>query len=300
MKEVSMNIKQVFLVLLLTFSLIRPAVAGQEEVIAKIGSMTVTASDFDRLVQFFSEQSHRDLSKDMQFKRSLFDGMVKRLALLEIAKRKGIDKVKGMRLILDFVDGNVLSTELIGQELGKKANVSEDEMLAYYRINQKEFRKPASAKVKQIFIKAAGGETAETSEKARERAEEVLRRLKSGESFAKLAAEFSDDEATKAKGGDLGYIFEGRYGKQIDDTIFKMKAGELSGVIEFPDGYRIFLVEKRRDAYTEPFKDVKEKIRVSIVEQTRKGIADELLEKAKKELGVEVHPEFLSSKEAGK
>lgn len=288
--------KHALLALLLTFSLAAGASAAQDEVIAKIADKTVTVADFERLVAFFSEQSRRDLSNDQQFVQSLFDGMVKRLTLLELAKRKGLDKQKGVWLLMDFAAGNVLSSELISQEVGQKANVTEEEMLTYYKINQKEFQKPASARVRQILIKTAKSDTEETRKKAKSKAEEILKRIKSGESFVTLATELSDDTVTKEKGGDIGYIPQGKYGKEVDDAVFKMKAGEVSDVLGFPDGYRIFLVEDKKEGFVEPFNSVKDKVRQGIIAQTRKGTADELFEKAKKELGVEVHPEFLSAK----
>jgi peptidyl-prolyl cis-trans isomerase SurA len=78
-----------------------------------------------------------------------------------------------------------------------------------------------------------------TKEAARGRAEEALRRLQSGEAFDKVAAAMSDDDASRAAGGDLGVISPGQMVPVFDQAAFSLKPGETSGLVESIYGWHI-------------------------------------------------------------
>ena len=81
--------------------------------------------------------------------------------------------------------------------------------------------------------------------KARTQAEEIAKRARGGEDFAKLAAEFSIDPGSKMKGGDLGWFGRGQMIKPFEDTAFALQPGQISDVVETDFGYHIIKVEER-------------------------------------------------------
>ncbi len=75
---------------------------------------------------------------------------------------------------------------------------------------------------------------------ARKKAEELLARLRAApDKFAELAKQNSQDPGSKDKGGDLGYFARGSMVKPFEDAVFKLKVGELSGVVESDFGFHI-------------------------------------------------------------
>jgi parvulin-like peptidyl-prolyl isomerase len=81
---------------------------------------------------------------------------------------------------------------------------------------------------------------------ARQKAEDLLKRVRAGEDFAALATQFSEDPGSKEKGGDLGWFSRGEMVKEFEDAAFALKEGEVSGIVESPFGFHIIKVEERR------------------------------------------------------
>src|SRR5947209_10241506 len=81
---------------------------------------------------------------------------------------------------------------------------------------------------------------------ARQKAEDLLKRVRAGEDFTALAKEFSEDPGSRAQGGDLGWFGRGQMIKEFEDAAFALKRGEVSGVVESPFGYHIIKVEEHR------------------------------------------------------
>ena len=81
-----------------------------------------------------------------------------------------------------------------------------------------------------------------------ETANEVLERLNAGESFADLAAEYSQDEDTVDNGGELGWLARGQQGVSTDlvDVAFILPPGEIAEVVETYQGYHILTIDERR------------------------------------------------------
>lgn len=104
--------------------------------------------------------------------------------------------------------------------------------------------KPAQISARHILIQFMGSQGAppsvlRTREQARAVAADVLRRAKSGEDFARLAVEFSDEPNAGARGGSLGRFGHGQMVKEFEDAAFALAPGEISEIVESPFGFHI-------------------------------------------------------------
>jgi parvulin-like peptidyl-prolyl isomerase len=99
------------------------------------------------------------------------------------------------------------------------------------------------ASASHILVAYKGARGAEkvtrTKEQAKARAEEALKKAKSGADFATLARTYSDDPGSAAKGGELGTFPRAAMVKPFADATFALKPGELSGLVETDFGYHL-------------------------------------------------------------
>lgn len=152
------------------------------------------------------------------------------------------------------------------KEAAKKVKVTDAEISEFYEKNLKQFETPEEARARHILItpepKEADREKAKAEAKAR--ADDILKRLKTGASFADLARANSADPGSAKMGGELGWFPRGVMVKSFEAAVFSLKKGELSPVVETEFGYHIILLEEKRDAGLVPLNKVKESIVASL------------------------------------
>jgi peptidyl-prolyl cis-trans isomerase SurA len=148
---------------------------------------------------------------------------------------------------------------LLAREIKRRVTVSDEEIGNYYRENRKDYEGKAAVRIKQILIIVPKDSDAETKEKLRVRAGEILLRLKSGVSFDLMAAQVSQGPAAQT-GGDLGFVEKGLMLPEVDRVAFSLGVGEMSDVIESAIGLHIITIVDKRGEGIKSFESVKEEI----------------------------------------
>jgi peptidyl-prolyl cis-trans isomerase SurA len=157
----------------------------------------------------------------------------------------------------DTVRRQTLMAEVLRFKV-KARKVSDEEVQAAYAT---ETANPQhEVRARHIFVATPPSSTPGQQAAALSRAEQALRRVKSGETFALVAREMSEGPTAK-QGGDLGYFRRGLMLPAIEQAAFSLKPGEISPVIKTSSGYHIVVVEDRRAIPAKPLADVKENIR---------------------------------------
>ncbi len=143
------------------------------------------------------------------------------------ARESGLEKDPGVKLLLKFRRANLLA-ELYTNELQKKLTPAPEEMKKYL-----EEHPEADA------------------EKIKQKAEELLARLKKGEDFNTLASQFNED-ATREQGGDLGWFAKGKMDPDFEKVAFGLQKGQTSDLVKTRFGFHIIKLDDRRMSKPEP------------------------------------------------
>jgi peptidyl-prolyl cis-trans isomerase D len=142
------------------------------------------------------------------------------------------------------------------QKIRERVNVSPQDAERYYNQNVEQYSTPEQIRASHILLKTEGKDEATV----RKRAEEVLARVRAGEDFATLAREYSEDEASKDRGGDLDFFPRGRMVPEFDQVAFSMQPGITSDLVKTQYGFHIIKVTDRRAPTQRPFEEVKDQI----------------------------------------
>ncbi len=148
------------------------------------------------------------------------------------------------------------------EEFKKKAEntVNEAFMKNYYDKNLAKFKEPEQIHLKSILIKAdpSGGQKAWNA--SLKKAQDILKQIRAGEDFAKIAGLHSEDPNAK-NGGDMGWAHKGSLFDEIDAAAEKMKPGEVSEPVSTIYGYHIIKLVDRKVSTQKKFEDLnKEKL----------------------------------------
>ena len=142
------------------------------------------------------------------------------------------------------------------EKIGASIEVSDQQLRAAYDRNRDQFRTPERVHARHILIKTAGKPPAE-HDKLKAKAEDLLKKVKSGGDFVALAKANSEDPGSAEKGGDLGWVTRGQMVKNFETAVFSLKPNETSNVITTEYGYHIIQVLEKQEARTQPFEEVK-------------------------------------------
>ena len=157
-------------------------------------------------------------------------------------------------------------------KLESAASVSPADLQAYYDQHRDEYRVPEEVKVSHILIKtplpAAGAKEDEKAvAEARNKAEDVLKQVKSGGDFAKLAEKYSEDPGSAKSGGELGWIGRGRTVPEFEKAAFSLAKGQTSDLVKSSYGFHIIRVEDKHDAHLKTLAEVKGEIEQKVKQQ---------------------------------
>ncbi len=161
-----------------------------------------------------------------------------------------------------------------------QATVGADELNTYYQAHADQYRVPEQALVRHILIKAPlPGNDGKVDQKALDaaqaKANDLLKQIKAGGDFGKLAQENSEDPGSKDTQGLLGWIQRGRYGSpEIEKVVFSMPKGQTSDVLKSSYGFHIVRLEDKQDAHLKPLDEVKGDIAPLLKQQAAQRMAE--------------------------
>ncbi|HXW22477.1 MAG TPA: peptidyl-prolyl cis-trans isomerase, partial [Rhodomicrobium sp.] len=160
-------------------------------------------------------------------------------------------------------------------KLRARTQVPETALRAYYNAHIDQYKVQNRVHVEHILFKTVGKTDAEMAE-IRKTAQDVLAKAKKGGNFEDLAKKYSEDDATKPKGGDLGWIIEGQTVPEFQQAAFTLPKGSVSDLVKTQYGYHIIKILDRETAHTQPFEEVRASIEPTLLEDEVRQRANDI------------------------
>lgn len=163
-----------------------------------------------------------------------------------------------------------MKVEAILEKVGTRAeSVSDTDVDLYYQYHPEQFRRPETRLVRHILITINETIAENTRAAARQRMDEIAARLaKEPQRFEEQALKHSECP-TALDGGKLGDLPRGKLFPELDEALFELKAGEVSGVLESELGLHVLRCDTITEAGVLGFAQAKPHIR-KVLEQKRK------------------------------
>ena len=240
------------------------------------------AANQQRFDQIINDAKAKDPTFAAQMQPEQIEMLKQRFGRIYVAEKraveKGIDKKPAVKLQLMLQHARTVAQKYAMENLKSKMEATDAEIDAYL----------------------ASHPEADVDKQNKAKAEEVLKRLRGGEDFAKLAAEFGSD-GTKDKGGDLGWFGPSDMDPDFSKAAYALKPGEISDVVQTRFGFHIIKLEERKtetnkegkseeklharhilisDPNNNPFgppQTSREKARVAVEQEKAKKVLDEIV-----------------------
>jgi len=197
-------------------------------------------------------------------------------------------------LVKRWTDGELAKLVLI-REL--KINPTDAEIKKFYDENPSQFEEPEMVRASHILLSTRDMTTNkelsdEQKAAKRKTAEDLVKRARAGEDFAKLAKEYSEDPGSKDNGGEYKFP-RGQMVKEFENTAFSLKTNEVSDVVTTQFGYHVIKLSEKYPAKKHDLAEVSPKIKDYLVQVAIQKQAPEYLDKIQKDAGVEILDESL-------
>ncbi len=157
-------------------------------------------------------------------------------------------------------------------DFAKPESVSDEAVHAYYKEHLAEYHLPEKRRARHILFRVGDDASSEVKASKKVEAEKVLQQLRKGADFAEMAKKYSED-GSKDRGGDLGFFSRGQMVPTFEQSVFSLKPGEISALVESPFGYHIIKVEEVQPAKTLSFAEVSQTIRQQLAQKEAQALA---------------------------
>ncbi len=161
----------------------------------------------------------------------------------------------------DLIGRQVSVREYVETKIMPDVKVADADVEAFYKENEAKFATPEQVQCSHILIRSGADAKPEEKEAAKKKAQDLQVRCVKGEDFGALAKEFSEDPGSASRGGDLGFFTREQMVAPFSEAAFKLKEGEVSGVVETQFGYHVIKLSDRKDASTRSLDEVRDQLR---------------------------------------
>jgi peptidyl-prolyl cis-trans isomerase D len=159
-----------------------------------------------------------------------------------------------------------------------EVHLTDADLRSFYNAHIQSYQVENRVHAEHILFKTVGKTDAEVAE-IRQKAEDVLKKAKKGANFEDLAKQYSEDDGSKEKGGDLGWIVQGQTVPEFQTAAFSLPKGAISDLVKTQYGFHIIKVLDHETAHTKSLDEVRLEIVPILMQEKGNAIANDTYNK---------------------
>ena len=236
-------------------------------VVARIGDLDVKLDEIRTALQNLDLREQAAISRDPALLNQVVRSLLVQRIMFREAQAKKWEQQPEVKAQLERVrQAAVTESYLEAMSRPPESYPSETEIQAAYDANKASFLIPRQYRLAQVYIASPAGAEKAADEKAQARFEAVKKKLAAKDAdFAAVARAESDEAATAAQGGEIGWLTEAQLQPEIRPAVTRLAPGGISDGVRLNDGWHIV---KCLDI-KEPFTPTLEQLRSQLVRQLR-------------------------------
>jgi peptidyl-prolyl cis-trans isomerase SurA len=176
------------------------------------------------------------------------------------------------------IEEDIIYNYMRSQQRKSQSIISPVKVSTFYNENKEKFYQDDQVHLRLIQFNRTAAETDAT---LRAKCENVLARVKAGETFADIAKEVSQD-TRKSRGGDWGWLKKADLKPELSDPLFGLKKGEVTDPILMNEGAFLLFVEDRKYSGIQSLDDVRDEIENILVQQMARASQERWLERLRR------------------
>ena len=253
--------------LLLPTQRLHAAEEADSSVVAQAGDTKLTADEIRTAVEHLDANTKQEVENDPSaLGRIIRATLAQRLVVKEALDKKWDQNPTVAAGLERLRENNIAQTYLQSVSAPPDSYPSDAELQAVYDANKAQLLVPRQYHLAQIFIKNMKGADAGTAAKAQVKLEAVRKALaKHDADFGAIATAESDETQSAAKGGEIGWLSDGKIQPEIRAQLGTLAKGSVTKPVRLDDGWHILKVLEVKDAYTPGL----DEIRPALVQRMR-------------------------------
>jgi peptidyl-prolyl cis-trans isomerase C len=232
------------------------------EAVATVDKTPITLADFKSRLQG-TPPAYQQYVTTPEGRRQFLNILIREKVLLAESRKAGLPKEENYRKALNEFkqkrdqelkdyENSLLIEMYLTRLRSKDLAVTDAEVRNYYDQHAADFAKPMEIQASHILVNTE------------QEAENVLTRLKNGESFETVARAVSMDPPTAARGGKLAPFIKGNLMPEFENAVLPLKEGQVSGVVKSPFGYHVIKKTGQKSLAGQSFEQAKDTIQTRL------------------------------------
>ena len=263
--------------------------------LAVVGEQTIRKKDL------LDEGKHlRERGRPVAGKQELLEEMIGSRRLLEYARLQGIDQdPEFTRAVDSLLIGTLKKRELMPAIEAVK--VGDEDLRQEYESRKDSLATPAALRFSMIAVNLPMKVTEARRAEGKARIEAARELARTGAAgFSEAAVKYSDHQASRYRGGDVGWNTAGQPHARIPEPALAAghelaSDGELSDIIEAPSAYYLIKRTATREAAVPSFEEVSSRLQVEVLKAKRLAVQEAFDAKVAAAVGVERFPDHLKA-----